>query len=186
MLSFELKRYAAAWGKSAYAEHHTKRPKKGDEVPEGDVTAAEVVSWAQDLHDEVAGSRCRKVLGGPGHIVGQITAPRVISELVQVGLIRDQTRWMLDILDDPLRTGVAVVTTPEEMPVTETIDLLGLDDVAVVGHDSGGMIARHAVAGDRGVDELLHLGGRELVGREVVVPQVPFQQPQHLVLKDTS
>jgi pilus assembly protein CpaF len=26
-----------------------------DEVPEGDVTAAEVVSWAQDLHDEVAG-----------------------------------------------------------------------------------------------------------------------------------
>lgn len=32
--------------------------------------------------------------------------------------------------------------------VRRTIDLLGLDDVAVVGHDSGGMIARHAVAGD--------------------------------------
>ncbi len=31
---------------------------------------------------------------------------------------------MLDILDDPTRTGVAVVTTPEEMPVTETIELL--------------------------------------------------------------
>ncbi len=36
LLSFELKRYSAAWGKSAYAEHHTKRPKRGDEVPEGD------------------------------------------------------------------------------------------------------------------------------------------------------
>jgi len=59
-----------------------------------------------------------------GHIVSQIAAPRVIADLVQVGLVRDQTQWMLDILDDPTRTGVAVVTTPEEMPVTETIDLL--------------------------------------------------------------
>jgi anion-transporting ArsA/GET3 family ATPase len=59
-----------------------------------------------------------------GHIVSQIGAPKVIADLVQVGLVRDQTQWMLDILDDPMRTGVAVVTTPEEMPVTETIELL--------------------------------------------------------------
>jgi anion-transporting ArsA/GET3 family ATPase len=59
-----------------------------------------------------------------GHIVGQIGAPRVISELVQVGLVRDQTAWMLDILEDPERTGLVTVTTPEEMPVNETIDLL--------------------------------------------------------------
>ena len=59
-----------------------------------------------------------------GHIVSQIGAPRVIADLVQVGLVRDQTQWMLDILDDPECTGVAVVTTPEEMPVTETIELL--------------------------------------------------------------
>jgi pimeloyl-ACP methyl ester carboxylesterase len=32
--------------------------------------------------------------------------------------------------------------------VRRAIDLLELTDVAVVGHDSGGMIARHAVAGD--------------------------------------
>jgi pimeloyl-ACP methyl ester carboxylesterase len=32
--------------------------------------------------------------------------------------------------------------------VRRVIDLLGFDDVAVVGHDSGGMIARHAVAVD--------------------------------------
>jgi pimeloyl-ACP methyl ester carboxylesterase len=32
--------------------------------------------------------------------------------------------------------------------VKRVIDALGLTDVAVVGHDSGGMIARHAVAGD--------------------------------------
>jgi haloalkane dehalogenase len=32
--------------------------------------------------------------------------------------------------------------------VTRVVDLLGLDEVAMVGHDSGGMIARHAAAGD--------------------------------------
>ncbi len=59
-----------------------------------------------------------------GHVVSQIGAPRVIADLVQVGLVRDQTQWMLDILEDPARTGVVVVTTPEEMPVTESIELL--------------------------------------------------------------
>jgi anion-transporting ArsA/GET3 family ATPase len=39
-------------------------------------------------------------------------------------MVRDQTRWMLDILEDPVRTGVVVVTTPEEMPVVETVELL--------------------------------------------------------------
>lgn len=32
--------------------------------------------------------------------------------------------------------------------VRESIEALGLDDVAVVGHNSGGLIARHALAGD--------------------------------------
>jgi haloalkane dehalogenase len=32
--------------------------------------------------------------------------------------------------------------------VATVLDALGLDDVAVVGHDSGGLIARHAFAGD--------------------------------------
>jgi anion-transporting ArsA/GET3 family ATPase len=58
-----------------------------------------------------------------GHIVGQLTAPQGINELVQVGLVRNQTQWMMDILDDPTRTGVVIVSAPEEMPVAETIEL---------------------------------------------------------------
>jgi len=58
-----------------------------------------------------------------GHIVGQLTAPQAINELVKVGLIRSQTDWMLDILSDPHQTALAIVTTPEEMPVNETIEL---------------------------------------------------------------
>ncbi|HEX3460670.1 MAG TPA: ArsA family ATPase [Acidimicrobiales bacterium] len=58
-----------------------------------------------------------------GHIVGQLAAPQAINDLVKVGLIRSQTDWMLDILSDPTQTGLIAVCTPEEMPVSETIEL---------------------------------------------------------------
>ena len=58
-----------------------------------------------------------------GHIVGQLAAPQAINELVKVGLVRQQTGWMLDILGDPARTGLVIAVTPEEMPVNETIEL---------------------------------------------------------------
>jgi anion-transporting ArsA/GET3 family ATPase len=58
-----------------------------------------------------------------GHITGQLAAPQAIQELVQVGMVRDQTGWMLDILGDPAQTGVVIVSAPEEMPVNETIEL---------------------------------------------------------------
>ena len=60
-----------------------------------------------------------------GHIIGQLAAPQAINELVKVGLIRSQTDWMLEILSDPAQTAVAIVTTPEEMPVNETLELVG-------------------------------------------------------------
>jgi anion-transporting ArsA/GET3 family ATPase len=60
-----------------------------------------------------------------GHVVGQLAAPTGINDLVRVGLIRNQTEWMIEILQDEARTGVVLVTTPEEMPVSEAIDLSG-------------------------------------------------------------
>ena len=60
-----------------------------------------------------------------GHVVAQLDAPRAIRELVQVGPIREQTGWMVEILSDPAVTALNVVTSPEEMPVNETIELVG-------------------------------------------------------------
>jgi len=60
-----------------------------------------------------------------GHVVGQLASPVAMKELVSVGIVRQQTDWMLKILTDPLQTGVVVVATPEEMPVNETIELIG-------------------------------------------------------------
>jgi anion-transporting ArsA/GET3 family ATPase len=58
-----------------------------------------------------------------GHVVAQLAAPQAIGELVKVGLVRDQTQWMSDILADHATTGAVIVSSPEEMPVTESIEL---------------------------------------------------------------
>jgi anion-transporting ArsA/GET3 family ATPase len=60
-----------------------------------------------------------------GHIIGQLDAPRAIQELVSVGMVREQTDWMVELLSDPAVTALNVVATPEEMPVNETIELVG-------------------------------------------------------------
>ena len=59
-----------------------------------------------------------------GHIVAQLGAADAIREMVDVGPLRNQTQWVSDILADPALTAVNVVTTPEEMPVAETIELV--------------------------------------------------------------
>jgi anion-transporting ArsA/GET3 family ATPase len=59
-----------------------------------------------------------------GHVVGQLASPVAINDLVKVGLVRSQTDWMIELLTDADTTGVVVVTVPEEMPTTETLELI--------------------------------------------------------------
>jgi len=60
-----------------------------------------------------------------GHVVGQLASPVALGELIGVGVVQAQTAWMIDLLKDPATTGVVVVATPEEMPVNETLELVG-------------------------------------------------------------
>ncbi len=59
-----------------------------------------------------------------GHVVGQLASPVALGELISVGMVRQQTEWMIDILTDPHQTGVVITATPEEMPVNETLELI--------------------------------------------------------------
>ena len=59
-----------------------------------------------------------------GHVISQLDAPEAIQELVAVGPIRNQAGWMLELLADSAITALNVVTSPEEMPVNETIELV--------------------------------------------------------------
>ncbi len=59
-----------------------------------------------------------------GHIVSQLSSPEGISELFQFGLVKEQTRWMSEILSNHSDTSVVVVSTPEETPVNESLELI--------------------------------------------------------------
>ncbi|NNN16517.1 MAG: ArsA family ATPase [Acidimicrobiaceae bacterium] len=58
-----------------------------------------------------------------GHVVSQLASPKGVGELFKVGLVSDQTTWMSQILSDPKRSGVCLVSTAEETPVQESIEL---------------------------------------------------------------
>ena len=93
-----------------------------------------------------------------GHIVSQLAAPQAINELVQVGLVRQQTGWMLDILGDPLQTGLVIVAIPAEMPVNETLELR--DRVAAETN-----VELAAVVVNRVLPELFSRGEEEIFDR---------------------
>lgn len=71
-----------------------------------------------------------------GHVVELLLAPSSMAELVPTGPLASQTDWLSDVLRAE-STGVILVTTPEELPVTETEELLTRlrteTDTAVVG-----------------------------------------------------
>ncbi len=68
-----------------------------------------------------------------GHGVGFLQTPRTFADVAKVGPIRQQAETLDKFIRDPVRTGVAVVALPEEMPVNETAQLERAlaDDVGV-------------------------------------------------------
>jgi anion-transporting ArsA/GET3 family ATPase len=59
-----------------------------------------------------------------GAIGSHIRAPKTVSELVGAGKVREQTRWMEDLMGDSARTGLVMVTLAEELPTVETAETL--------------------------------------------------------------
>jgi len=58
-----------------------------------------------------------------GHGLAMLRAPRTFSEVARVGPVHRQAGKIHDFLADPGATGVLTVALPEEMPVSETLDL---------------------------------------------------------------
>jgi anion-transporting ArsA/GET3 family ATPase len=57
-----------------------------------------------------------------GHMLTFLSAPMGLSDAIRVGPVRRQSDWLLDMLRDPKRTRVHLVTLAEEMPVSETLE----------------------------------------------------------------
>ncbi len=61
-----------------------------------------------------------------GHAVKLLGVSKVLTDVVRVGPMRDKTKQMTATFADRKRSAIHVVTLPEELPVNETIELLGV------------------------------------------------------------
>ena len=57
-----------------------------------------------------------------GHMLSFLSAPMGLSDAVQLGPIKKQADWLVEMLRAPERTRVHLVTLAEEMPVAETLE----------------------------------------------------------------
>lgn len=66
------------------------------------------------------------VLDAPatGHGVSLLMAPQLVSEVIRQGPIASMTAEVAEMVSDAARCGVVVVTLAEEMPVTESLELI--------------------------------------------------------------
>ncbi len=96
----------------------------------------EVITIGKVLYETRKGTWDLVVADGPptGQIASHLRAPATVARLVGAGRVLDQTGWMTRLLGDRTATGLTVVTTAEELPVTETIEsLAAIDDEQLVG-----------------------------------------------------
>lgn len=77
--------------------------------------------------DETTGERAWDVvvLDAPatGHSMQYLGMPHAAHEVFRSGLVGRESRRLVDLLSDPERTAVNLVTTAEEMPVNETVEM---------------------------------------------------------------
>lgn len=59
-----------------------------------------------------------------GHGLDMLRVPKVILDVVPPGVLRRDAEAAWQLFRDPKQSGVVVVTLPEEMPTTETIELI--------------------------------------------------------------
>ncbi len=85
----------------------------------------EILTIGKVGSDVRGGEWDRVIVDAPatGHVVELISAPDNIGNLLNFGPLAEQTAWLSAILDDPDRTGVWLVATPEELPVNEALEL---------------------------------------------------------------
>ncbi|MDQ3951781.1 MAG: ArsA family ATPase [Actinomycetota bacterium] len=57
-----------------------------------------------------------------GHMLTFLSAPMGLADAVRIGPVKRQSDWLVEMLRDPKRTRAHLVTLPEEMPVSETLE----------------------------------------------------------------
>jgi anion-transporting ArsA/GET3 family ATPase len=75
-------------------------------------------TWGRPVWDVV-------IIDAPatGHGMFLLQIPQVISKALSSGRMADESKRMLALLEDPSRTVINLISLPEELPVSETLEL---------------------------------------------------------------
>lgn len=106
--------------------------------------AKELVTIGKVLDLAAARAPGLVIADGPstGHALGMLASPRTLGEVAPLGSVGTQARELRDVLSDPTQAGYVGVSLPEEMSVSEVLELqqslpdavgLGLDLIVVNG-----------------------------------------------------
>lgn len=99
----------------------------------------EIVTMGKVLWEVKTGHWDLVVADGPptGQIGSFLGAATTMANLVSTGRVADQAKWMREIQMDPAASELVLVTVPEELPTSETVETLEwLDEHPVVGSRS--------------------------------------------------
>jgi anion-transporting ArsA/GET3 family ATPase len=119
-----------------------------------------------------------------GHAISFLMSPRGLLDAVQVGPVRAQAEDVIELLSDPTRCRVALVTLAEETPVNELVDTaFALEDR--VGVKLAPVVVNAvpddlALAGHRAADDARELGVSLDAGEaEALDAAAAFRQERH-------
>jgi anion-transporting ArsA/GET3 family ATPase len=76
------------------------------------------------VRDLLRGHHDTVVLDGPatGHAIGLLEVPRTLAGIARVGPVRQRADSLIRMLEDPRQTAVVLVSTAEELAVSETLE----------------------------------------------------------------
>jgi len=83
-------------------------------------------AWFHSIEEENGRPRFDVVLfdaPATGHGLDMLRVPKVIVEIAPPGVLRSDAERAWEMFCDPARSGVVVVTLPEEMPTNESLEL---------------------------------------------------------------
>jgi len=83
-------------------------------------------AWFHATEEEAGKARFDVVLfdaPATGHGLDMLRVPKVIVEIAPPGVLRSDAERAWEMFRDPARSGVVIVTLPEEMPTNESLEL---------------------------------------------------------------
>ncbi|CAN5270092.1 hypothetical protein BH24ACT7_BH24ACT7_15230 [soil metagenome] len=113
----------------------------------------EIISMGKPIYEAQRSRWDLVVVDAPplGQLLSYLRAPATIERLVPSGIVQNQAASMRRFLLDTRRSGLVLVTIPEELPILETVD--SLDELATEPRVDLALVAANQVLPRLGVSD---------------------------------